>query len=84
MGGVPENIFDMLTNADLKFGSVTDENGNSVELSYGRYVSLLRSPDQAVRKNAFETFFDSYLSMKNTLAASFSASVKKDVFFKKP
>ena len=83
LGDAPNNIFSMLDNADIKFGTITDENGNQVELTHGRYSAMLESPNREVRKNAFITFYDSYWHLKNTLAASYSASVKKDVFFAK-
>ena len=36
----PGNIFGMLTNADMTFPSIKDENGNEVELTEGNYSSL--------------------------------------------
>ncbi|MDR1537675.1 MAG: oligoendopeptidase F [Clostridiales bacterium] len=79
----PGNIFTMLNNADMKFGSVTDEEGEEVELTLGRYSNLIESDDRQVRKAAFEKLFDAYIRQKNTLAAVYSASVKKDIFFSK-
>jgi oligoendopeptidase F len=73
----------MLDNADIKFGTGTDENGNEVELTHSRYGAMLESPSRELRKNAWHTFYDSYWYLKNTLAAAYSSSVKKDVFFAK-
>ncbi|MCL2284884.1 MAG: oligoendopeptidase F [Firmicutes bacterium] len=81
LGNAPSNIFSMLSNADLKFGTITDENGNTVEITRGRYGGLIESQDRRVRKDAFETYYASYEKLKNTFAAMFNASVKKDVFF---
>ena len=81
IGNSPSNIFDMFSNADLKFGSITDENGNIVEITQGRYGTLLESTDRRVRKEAFETYYAAYWRMKNTLAATFGSSIKKDVFY---
>ena len=83
LGAAPDNIFSMLDNADIKFGNVTDEQGNEIELTHSRYGSMLESANREIRKNAWNTFYDSYWYLKNTLAASYSASVKKDVFFAK-
>ena len=80
MANAPSNIFDMLSNADLKFGTITDEDGNTVEVTKGRYGSLMESADRRVRKDAFDTYYESYWKLKNTLAATFSSSVKKDIF----
>ncbi|MDR2649260.1 MAG: oligoendopeptidase F [Clostridiales bacterium] len=83
IGAAPDNIFTMLTDADMKYGMVHDENGEEIELTHGRYVGLLESHSREVRREAFETLYAAYAAHKNTLAASYSASVKKDVFFGK-
>lgn len=79
----PENIFSMLTNGDMTFPNIKDETGSFVELSEERYYRLIRSKDRDVRKSAFEGIHRTYASFKNTLAASYSASVKEDVFSSK-
>ena len=83
VGQGASDIFDMLDNADIKFGSVTDEDGNQVELTHSRYGAMLSSQDRELRKNVWHTYYDSYMYLKNTLAATYTASVKKDVFFAK-
>lgn len=77
----PDDVFSMLTNADMTFPSITDEKGNSVELtqeSYGRYV---QSPNRDVRQAAFESLHGTFARYANTLAASYAASVKGDTVF---
>jgi len=83
VGSAAENIYDMLGSADMKFGTITDENGNTVEITHGRYISLMQSPDRRVRKDAFETYYESFWKLKNALATMLSSSVKKDIFFAK-
>ena len=75
------NIFTMLNDADIKFPEVTDENGVKRELTKGSYITYMESGDRNVRKNAFEALYDTYIKQKNTLAAIYSSSVKKDVFY---
>lgn len=77
----PSTIFGMLNNADIKFPNITDENGDEVELTKGRYIQLLESKDRRVRKDAFEALYATYRKQKNTLAAILQASIKKDVFY---
>ena len=79
----PENIFSMFNNADLRFGTLQDEEGNSVELTHGRYAQFLESSDRNVRKAAFERLYDTYGQFQNTLAATFEANVKQAGFFAK-
>ncbi|MCL2400177.1 MAG: oligoendopeptidase F [Defluviitaleaceae bacterium] len=83
LGMAPSNIFSMFENADIKFGTLTDEEGNQVELTHGRYGNMLKSSNRDVRKKAWNTYHDSYWYIKNTLTATYNASVKKDVFFAK-
>lgn len=72
----PSAIHNMLTNADMTFGKIKDEDGNEVELSEGNYSSFIRSKDRSVRKAAFEKLFGEYEKFKNTLATSLTASIK--------
>lgn len=79
----PSNIFSMFNNADIKFGQITDENGESVELTHSRYSLFLQSKDRKVRKEAFDALYSSYEAFKNTLAVTFSANIKQEVFYAK-
>lgn len=72
----PSAIHNMLTNADMTFGKIKDEEGNEVELTEGNYSSFIRSKDRKVRKAAFEKLFSEYEKFKNTLATSLTASIK--------
>lgn len=81
MGNAPQDIFTAFNNADLSFGMIKDDTGEEVALTHGRYVSFLESKNREVRKNAFETLYKAYESHKHTLAATFSANLKKAIFF---
>ena len=76
----PENIFGMLTNADMTFPVIEDEKGNEVELTEGNYSSFIKSKDRRVRKDAFEALFGTYKGFKNTLSTSLTASIKNFIF----
>lgn len=75
------SIFTMLNNADIKFPVIKDEKGQDVEITKGRYGSLMESSDRRVRQDAYQGLYSSYRSLINTLGASLSASVKKDIFY---
>src|SRR5690625_3396055 len=77
------NTFGMLNNADLKFPTIKDEDGNDVELTHGRYIRLMESKDRDVRKAAFEAMYDTFGSFKNTFASTLNGAVKKDNFYAK-
>jgi oligoendopeptidase F len=74
-------IFGMLDNADLKFPSVQDENGQEVELTKARYATFLESKDRRVRKDAFTALYSTYTKFRNTFGATLDASVKSEVFY---
>ncbi|MCC6791139.1 MAG: oligoendopeptidase F [Thermomicrobiales bacterium] len=77
----PRDSFSALDNADLVYGIVTDEHGNEVQLTKGRYQVLLESKDRDVRRRAFETLMSAYEAHRYTLASLHAASVRKDVFY---
>ncbi len=77
----PETIFSMLKYADMRFGMIVDEDGNETEITHGRYVQFQRSHDRRVRRESFEKLYAKYIEHKNTLAATYNASVKADAFF---
>lgn len=77
------NAFQMLNNADLKFPNIRDEDGNEVELTKGRYIQFLESTDRRVRQDAFEAMYNTYAEFKNTIGATYAASVKRDIFYAK-
>ncbi|MBP1764227.1 MAG: oligoendopeptidase [Firmicutes bacterium] len=76
-----ENTFNMLAHADMKFPFVTDEQGNSVQLSEGRYRSFIMSPNREVRREAFINLFSTYNQYRNTFASTLNGSVKKNIFY---
>ncbi|MDO5580417.1 MAG: oligoendopeptidase F [Planctomycetia bacterium] len=79
----PQQIFYVLNNAELKFDSVRDENGNLRPLTQETFSVFLHSAKRSVRKEAFEKFYRGYESFANTISASLEGSIKKDVFYAK-
>ncbi len=77
----PKDIFSMFDNADIRFPEITGEDGQPVQVTHGRFGPLLRSRDRRVRKEAFEAFYGVYGRYRNTLAATYRANVKQEVFF---
>lgn len=73
-------VFGQLNDADLKFGLVKNERGETVELTQGSFRSLLESPKRSVRKEAFDKFYAIYDAHENTLAATLGSSVLQDVY----
>ena len=77
----PDSTYGMLTDADMKFPSIVDEEGRSVELSQSRYNQLRESQDRRVRRDAFVALHQTYSAYRNTLASSLAGGVRSDMFF---
>ena len=72
----PENTFDILTNAEFKFGNLKDEKGEEVELTESNYTLYLKSQNERVRKEAFELMYRQYSKFINTITELYLADVK--------
>lgn len=73
---VPEDTFSKLTDVDLKFGSIKDENNKKVEITNNNYATYLESNNRLVRKNAFKTLYKGYENIINTNSELLSGEVK--------
>lgn len=80
MSGSPASIYNMINNADIKFPAIKDEKGQEVEITKGRFIPFMESPDRRVRKDAFDALYSTYKKQINTLASTLSANVKANIF----
>ncbi|MBC8014638.1 MAG: oligoendopeptidase F [Sporomusaceae bacterium] len=78
-----ENTFNMLAHADIEFPKTIDENGQSVQLSEGRYSLFIRSSNRDVRQQAFTKLLGTYNKYRNTFASTLSGNVKSNLFYAK-
>ena len=76
VNGVPEETFEALTDSDMKFGVIKDEDGNEVELTESNYSKFVESDDREVRKSAFNRLLETYSNYKNTIAKTFAGNVE--------
>jgi oligoendopeptidase F len=81
MSEAANQVFRQLTDADLKWGTIKNENGQRVELSNASFSSFLQSPERSVRKNAFQQYYVQFAAHENTLAAALSGSIQRDVYY---
>lgn len=77
--GATNDIFTMLNNADIKFGTLLDEDGDEVELTHGKYIGFMESNNRSLRKKAFEMMYDAYFKQINTIATTYNYNTKTDV-----
>ena len=78
--GGAKDIFTMLNNADLDFGTVEYE-GKSYPLSHGSYIALMQNQDRGLRKAVYQQFYGAFQQHINTITATYATNVKKDVFY---
>ena len=67
VASAPSTIYDMLTDADMRFPEITD-------------IPLVMSRDARVRKDAFDALYTTYRSFSSTIPAVYAASVQADLF----
>lgn len=75
----PSEAYDMLTSVDIEFPTVTAE-GKELPLTGGNFGVYREDPRREVREEAFTKFFSTYKKYINTIAATYSGSVKFDCF----
>ncbi len=73
-------VYDILTNAELKFRPAVTEDGREVEVGQSSKDGLLTGSDRSARRTTFESYADGYLAFKNTFASTLTGAVKRDVF----
>ncbi len=80
MAAGPGEIFDLFTNADLQFPTITDGDGNEIQVNNTTWYQLRSDDDRQVRQAALEAFYGTYHAYRNTLATTYSTHVKADGF----
>ncbi len=81
MSQAPDSVYSVFADADLKFPSATDKDGNSHPVTHGTYIPLMHSADRILRKSAFASLYSVYGQFRNTAAALLSAQVKQLKFY---
>lgn len=78
--GAPAQIYQAIVSADIKWPEITDENGGKVRVVPALFYSFMANPDRRVRRDAALALFGTLDDFGNSLAATFSASVSKDIW----
>ena len=76
----PDNIFSMIDNADVDFGYIDGEDGKKIKVTHGNYSMLLENTNRNIREQAFKSVYKFYYNLKNTIATTYTSSVKADIF----
>ena len=76
-----ENIFRILTGADISFAPANDSKGSSHAVSEGSYLLNMTSSDRNLRENTFKSLMGTYKQYRNTLAASLAGNCRSANFY---
>src|SRR5699024_5587242 len=77
------STFGMLSNADIRFPEIKDDEGDKTELTQGRYINFMEYKNREVRKGAFHAIHDTIGRYITTVASTLTGNVKKDNFLAK-
>lgn len=72
--------FSQLTNVDMRYGRVVDEDGTEKDITQSSLSSYLQRKTPSVRRAAFHAFYEEISGHRYTLASALAGSVKADVF----
>lgn len=73
-----DEAYTALNNTDIVLSNIKDENNNSVKLTASNYSKYIKSSNERVRKDAFDSMISFYKNHINTISQLYIGSVKKD------
>lgn len=77
--GNDEQTYGYLTDSDMTFGTIKNEDNKEVELTDTNYSIYIKSKDRRVRKEVFDALYNHYKQFKNTITSTFDGSIKQSV-----
>ena len=81
--GTTNDVFSKMTDVDMDFGYILDENGDSVKVTDSGWVSWRTNKDRRVREDYFKAVWKKYDQFGNTISALMAGNLKKDVYLAK-
>ena len=78
-----ETIFSSLTDSDIDFGKIKDENNKEVNLTNTNYGIYVKSPDRRVRRDAFIQLYETYGRYKTSLTNLLQGEINQTATFNK-
>lgn len=81
--GTGSDAFNYIDNTDINLGKIKDESGNMVELTNSNYIKYMSSSDRSVRIAAFNSMYNYFKGLKNTISACLKGNIKENFFLSK-
>jgi oligoendopeptidase F len=79
----PSGTYNMLSNADFPYPTITLSDGRSVKLDQAAYNDLRALPNRADREKVMSAFFGALAGFSRTFGSTMSAEVQKVAFYTK-
>src|SRR5262245_8830391 len=83
LAGNPSSVYNILSNADFPYPTITLSDGKSVKLDQAAYTELRALPNRADRQKVMSAFFTALGSFGRTFGTSMSGEVLKVQFYAK-
>ena len=83
LAGSPSNIYNILSNADFPYPTVTLSDGKSAKLDAAAFSTLRGLPNRDDRQKVMSAFFQSLGSFSRTFGTTMNSEVQKVLFFSK-
>ena len=83
IGTTPSDVYNIFSNADFPYPSVTLSDGKTVKLDQAGYADLRALPNRADREKVMSTFFAALGKFGRTYGTTMNGEVQKSIFFAK-
>ena len=75
----PSNTYEALTDSDMEYGTIKDEDGKEVILTDSNYSNYLNSKNRSTRQQAFDMMYDTYAKFKNTITSTYIGDMDANI-----
>ena len=76
-------VFDTLTNGEIKFDSITNQNGEKFDVYEADYSKWLNNKDRMLRQGAFKSIMNGYGGKVRTISCLYTNDIQYDIFYNK-
>ena len=76
--GASDETFGLLTNTEIDFGTMKDEDGKEIEINSPVYYDKIYSKDRRVREEVYKKFHEGFMKHKSTLASTLQGAIDGD------
>jgi oligoendopeptidase F len=81
LAGSPANVFNVLSNADFPYPTITLSDGRSLRVNQAGYADVRTSPDRDDRRAGMTAFFTALSQFGRTFGSTLNGSLQKSVFY---